>query len=256
MEQDHCNIYVSQRSYIERRLERIQIEQAGFYETKTKLTEDNKAKLRQLIGRIRWVSDQSRPGMSYEELELSIAASAPTIKDWRTANEVVKKLKDAEVQIKYPKLKQEKWYISVFMDARKLPDGVSSVMGTLMFLSNGYRPQQRKDCCILSWRSSKVTRLDSSSYEAEALCLSEGLEEALVMKKLILDMTRMEPENLEVEVFYNNEDKNKVLVAKVKKTGVAVQWIQGQYQLADGLTRKGASRIPILEAIKKGRFMN
>ena len=43
------------------------------------------------------------------------------------------------------------------------------------------------------------------------------------MKKLILDMTRMESENLELEVFCDNEDRNKVLVVKVKKTGVAVQ---------------------------------
>ena len=35
-----------------------------------------------------------------------------------------------------------------------------------------------------------------------------------------------------------------------------IQWIQGQYQLADGLTKKEASRIPILEAIQKGRFMD
>ena len=67
------------------------------------------------------------------------------------------------------------------------------------------------------------------------------------MKKLILDMTRIESENLEVEAFCDNEDTNKVLVAKIKKTGVTVQWIPGQCQLADGLTRKEASRIPILE---------
>ena len=87
---------------------------------------------------------------------------------------MVKKLKDAE---------KDKWYISVFTDARKLLDGVSSVTKTLIFLSNGYRPQQKKNCCLLSWRSSKVMRIGSSSYKAEALCLSEGLEVALVMKK-------------------------------------------------------------------------
>ena len=35
-----------------------------------------------------------------------------------------------------------------------------------------------------------------------------------------------------------------------------IQLIPGQYQLADGLTKKEASRIPILEAIQKGRFMD
>ena len=50
-------------------------------------------------------------------------------------------------------------------------------------------------------------------------------------------------------------------VAKIKEMWVkgevkTIQWIPGQYQLADGLTKKEASRIPILEAIEKGRFMD
>ena len=48
----------------------------------------------------------------------------------------------------------------------------------------------------------------SPSYVGDALFLSERLEEALIMKKLILDMTRIEPENLEIEAFCNNEDTN------------------------------------------------
>ena len=59
VEQDQGNIYVSQEDYVKNRLEWLKIEQAGLHKATTKLTEDNKAKLRQLIGRIRWVSDQS-----------------------------------------------------------------------------------------------------------------------------------------------------------------------------------------------------
>ena len=69
-------------------------------------------------------------------------------------------------------------------------------------------------------------------------------------------MTRIEPENLEVEALRDNKDTDKILVARIKKTGVTVQLIPGQYKLADGITRKGASKIPMLEAIKRGRFMN
>ena len=61
-----------------------------------------------------------------------MSASAPTIKDWKTANEVVKKLKDDEVQIKYTKLKEEKWYISVFMDVRKLLEECEWVRYTIL----------------------------------------------------------------------------------------------------------------------------
>ena len=64
VKQDQGNIYVSQVDYVKNGLEWIKIQQAGLHEATTKLTEENKAKLRQLIGRIRWVSDQSRPDVS------------------------------------------------------------------------------------------------------------------------------------------------------------------------------------------------
>ena len=55
-------------------------------------------------------------------------------------------------------------------------------------------------------------------------------------------MTRIEPENLEVEALRDNKDTDKILVARIKKTGVTVQLIPGQYQLADGITRKKLAR--------------
>ena len=145
-------------------------------------------------------------------------------------------------------------------------------MGILIFLSNGYKPHQKKDCCILLWSSSKVRRVVSSSYDAEVLALSEGLEEALVMRKLLLDMTRIEPKSLKIEAFCDNEDMIKALSMsktfyKGKRIGIEVkemlmkgevktiQWIPGQNQLADGLTKKEASKSLILETIQKGKFM-
>ena len=182
IQHDNGNIYVSQEDYIESRLDSLVIKQPGLHESKTKLTEENKGKLRQLIGKLRWVSDQSRPDCSYEELELSMAASSPTVKDWQTANRMVKELKMNDVKIIYKRLRRDKWYISVFTDASvgKLPDGHSSAAGIIIFLSNGYRPREKRDCCVLSWRSSKVRRVVSSSYNAKVLALSEGLEEAIV----------------------------------------------------------------------------
>ena len=96
------------------------------------------------------------------------------------------------------------------------------------------------------------------------------------MRKLLLNLTQIEPEILEIEAFCNNEDMIKALnmsksfykekrigieVAKIKEMWVkgeakTIQWIPGQFQLADGLTKKEASRISILEAITKGRFLD
>ena len=114
--------------YIGSRMERLDIEQAGLHEAKTKFT---------------------------KELELSMVTSAPTVKDWETAN-------------------KDKRYISGFTDASvgKSLDGVSSAMGILIFLSNGDRPHQKRECYILSWRSSKnqlTTNPENTVFEAKRM---------------------------------------------------------------------------------------
>ena len=138
-------------------MERLNIEQAGLHEAKTKLSEENKSKLRQLIG---------KPIQTRCELG-GVGAVNGTVKDGKTANKVVRELKETDVKIKYAKLREDKWYISVFTNASvgKLPDGVSSAIGI--------SPYQKRDCFILS---SKVRRVVSSTYDAEVLALSEGLE--------------------------------------------------------------------------------
>ena len=102
VEQDQGNIYVSQEDFVKNRFEWLKIEQNGNHEATTKLTDDNKAKLRQHIERIRWVFDQSRLDVSFEELKLSTAIGNPTVKEWNKVNEVIKSIKENEVQISPP----------------------------------------------------------------------------------------------------------------------------------------------------------
>ena len=64
-------------------------------------------------------------------------------------------------------------------------------MAVIIFISNGYVPKHRNDCCVISWKSAKIRRVVSASYDAEVLALSEGLEEAIVLRDLLLEMTGM-----------------------------------------------------------------
>ena len=96
------------------------------------------------------------------------------------------------------------------------------------------------------------------------------------MRKLLLDMTGMEDSMILIEAFVDNQDTLRAIeetktfykgkrigleVAKIKemldtREVFSIQWIDKNYQLADGLTKDSASRTPILEAIQKGTFMN
>ena len=208
-----------------------------------------------------------------------MASTAPTDKVWETADKVVREFKETDIKIKDSGLGEDKRYISTFTDASvgKLQNKISPAVGILRFLR--YSPHQKRNLCHMEEKdinnvtctnsiefkrdksikndgyspkdvvcSKKLTQnfyniprkiqVDACktdvhrycekfsnilpSYDAEGLTLSKELEGALIMRKLLLDM----------------------------KT---IQWISSQYKLADGLTKKEASRIPILEAIQKGK---
>ena len=205
-------------------------------------------------------------------------ATKPTVREYDMANEMVDTIKGREVRLMYRKLRGNKWYISVFTDAALsgLPDNVSSAYGVIIFISNGYVPRERRDCCVIHWKAAKVRRVISGPYDGEILALSEGLEEGILIRKQLLAMTGFQKDMIEVEAFCDNKNTIEILnsttdkkvrgkvigleIAKVKEMRdsgevKSIDWLEGSLQLADGLTKLRAAREPILQAVQNGRFM-
>ena len=57
------------------------------------------------MGKLRWLEDQTRPDISYDELVVSTAQSKVTYKDVKHLNKMVQQVKGYDVRIKYDKLK-------------------------------------------------------------------------------------------------------------------------------------------------------
>ena len=83
-------------------------------------------------------------------------------------------LKQDSVTIKHKKLRRiDELKLTVFSDASydNLPDGESSRMGFLIFLSVGFNPGKVSPCFPLSWTACQVQRKVSSTFAAETLFL-------------------------------------------------------------------------------------
>ena len=84
----------------------------------------------QLLGKLQWISSQTRPDIRFSVLECSIKASKPKVEDIIKINRVVKKLKKNTVNITMavPPSKIEELKILAFSDAAlsNLPDKTSS----------------------------------------------------------------------------------------------------------------------------------
>ena len=270
------SIHVSQSDYIVSKVDYLDIRK-GNRSNQDKLSEDEIAEVRTKIGKLRWLSDQTRPDISYELLELSMGAHDPTVGMINQINKVVTAVNSRDVELKYSKLEQDKWHISVFSDAslRGLPGKIQSAMGYLVFLSDGYIPNKQTKCCILQWKSCKVKPVVTSTYDAETIALELGLEEALIIKDQIMKMTGFGEELMKVEAFVDCRDtfeaimSNKqfpkgsrlamIEVAKIKemldqKKVDGISWVDTAHQLADVLTKKGVDVEPLVETISSGKF--
>ena len=227
---------------------------------------------------MRWLTDQCRPDIAYSQLELSIAAHSPTYDTVKLINKVVAQVKNRGYWLRFNKLKTNKWYLTVFSDAslKGLPDKTSSAMGYIVLLSEGFKPGHRNAANVLSWKSCKTRRIVASTYDGETLSLSTALEEAIFIKEQLIRMLGIGHKEILIEAYCDCNDtiaaitankplptKNNRLaaleIARIKemqelKMVDTVNWCPSGQQLADTLTKRGASSEALIHTLAKGKF--
>ena len=167
-------------------------------------------------------------------------------------------------------------YITVFVDAslKGLPDSIESAFGFIIMISAGYKPGERRKACVVTWKSGKVNRVVTSTYEAEAIALTQATEEAIAIKRQVMALTEIPSELIQIEVFCDNHDvvssvhstkdtcKSTRVRADVgrmkqivdKKEVEALNWIPTEKQLADVFTKGTVSKVAICSTLENGEF--
>ena len=130
-------------------------------------------------------------------------------------------------------------------------------------------------CQTLSWKSCKVKRVVSSTYDAETIALELGLEEAIIIKDQLIKMTGLSQELILIEAFVDCKDTYEAIIAnkqfpkgsrlaaleiaKIKEMletekVYRISWIDTTQQLADILTKRGVAADPLLRTLNTGSF--
>ena len=192
-------------------------------------------------------------------------------------NKTVTAVNSRKIEIRYGKQEGDCWYLTVFSDAslRGLSGKIHSAMGYLIFLSDGYTPNQNSKSCILTWKSCKVKRVVTSTYDAETISLELGLEEAIVVRDQLVKLTGFSEDLIKIEAFVDCRDTYEAImsnkkfpkgsrlasieVAKIKemiekRQVQEVSWIDTDHQMADTLTKRGVGEEVLVNTINNGRF--
>ena len=175
-----------------------------------------------------------------------------------------------ENKVIFPKLDVNSLKIVVYTDASfgNLNDGVDSMGACIVFLTD-----KNRKCVPLDWSANKVKRVVKSTIAAETLALANGLDNAIFTRRLISEMLGVTEKKLTIEAVIDNkscleavystslvEDKRlrreiasiqELLEGHVVKS---VQWVPGDKQLCDVLTKSGVNSLKLLQVVQNGTF--
>ena len=122
-------------------------------------------------------------------------------------------------------------------------------------------------------RATKIKRVVRSTLSAEMLSLQEGVEEAIYLRAIITEMLNKKENSLPIVPYVDNrsvtqslystklvDDKRlRIDIAAIKESIEkeeigTVRWVQGKDQLADCLTKRGASGYELMKVLINGRL--
>lgn len=267
--QDNEGIVLDQENYTKNVIEVPDINIDRVKAKTEPLNESERSLLRKMTGSINWVVRATRPDLSFEMIELSTKFKSGTVEDLIRARKCLLNIKQFESAIRIPDLGNPKyWEIVCYTDASlgNLNNGIDSAGGHIVFLLN----TQTSRVAVLDWQANKIKRVVRSTLAAETLSLCEGLESAIFFADFLHDILHLK-QALPVRGVIDNKSTTEAVrsttvvsdkrlrrdIASVKEMLTCgyvkqIDWVPGEQQLADVLTKRGVNGSKLLSVIQKG----
>ena len=257
-------IVVDQYNYIAS-LESVDLSRERLARKDEDLTTAERTRIRSLGGQLLWVTTQTRPDASYNSCWVSNYGKNPTVRSLVDANKAVKKLQMTKSALIFPPLGDpQNIEVLVYQDAShaNLPNG-SSQGGLLVFLSGNGR------VAPIMWSSKKLTRVTKSPLASEASILTDAADAGFLVAKMVqevfgLDHLPSVTSKTDSRSLWDHLNTTKVtfdarlrvdvacIREMVKMGEIKVDWVDNSRQLADCLTKAGASSNSLLEVLRSG----
>ena len=215
------------------------------------------------MGKLLWISTQTRPGISFDVCQLANRIKCTTENDLKYVLKVIKHVQNDEARIKYHSLaSKDNLHLVVYTDASlaNLPDQ-GSQSGYIIFLAN-----ESKQCIPLNWQSKKIKRIVRSSLSAETIAFADALD-AVALQATISQILYYNRKEIPIFVHTDNrslfdtinsttnvtEKQLRIDIAVIKDTlqrfACNVYWIPAEKHLANCLTKHGVSNKLLLSVM-------
>ena len=237
------------------------------------LTTQEQKLYRQLVGQLNWAVQGSRPDMAFEMINMSTKLKQGTVENLVRVIKKISRMKDFHSYMTFPRLnKAAELKIVVFTDASlgNINEGTGSTGAYIVWLMDN-----TGQCCPIAWNAHKIKRVVRSTLAAETLGLEEGLEASYYYREMLASILGVKPRSVMIEAYVDNksiieailstrlvEDKRlRVDVAAIKESlqlhdVKKIQWVPGHLQLANPMTKQGASGFNLLKVLQSGKMLD
>ena len=227
-----------------------------------------------LLGKIQWLTHQTRPDIAFHAFTYSLFQKAPTFERLKGLNKLVSMAKDGPPHLKLSNLDRNSLKIICFSDAsfaNVLPDKTTSGEGYLVFIGD-----KHGNCALVDWKSKKISRVVHSTQSAECLALVDGLGDACYIRNLLEEILWNQPRSnkIPVEIYVDSSQLFKAIssthmitdklrrlnIAELKQlihppeNNISLFWIPTDLMISDCLTKVGASRDNLRQVMTEGKL--
>ena len=131
------------------------------------------------------------------------------------------------------------------------------------------------NCCPIAWNAHKIKMVVRSTLAAEMLSLGEGLEAGFYYRQMLEEIHGLDFKTINIEAYVDNksvieavsstrmvEDKSlRVDIATIQELLKflevnRIQWVPGHLQLANVMTKQGASGYNLLKVLQSGQMLS
>ena len=267
IKQQNQVIYLDQQNYADS-LQSIDIEKSRQKDKLSDLTQTEKDVLRSKLGQLLWIARQNRPDVLYDVCHLAAILKNAKVEHIIEANKIIRKIKAEHVVMKYQHLgRNDGLKIVCYSDASmgNLSDGATQGASFIALVGENGRFSP------LYWQSKRIRRVVKSTLAAETLAMTEAIDNAVFIAMLFSELYYGRYENIPLVCVTDNRSlleairSNKGVAEKRlridigiikemidKKQIEQILWSDTKEQLADCLTKHGASSLDLLSVLNSG----
>ena len=264
--QTEKGIFVNQNAYV-KNLQEIVIDAERKSQIDSQLTRSEKDVLGSVSGKLLWASSQTRPDIAFETCQLSNSGPDATVRAFLSANKAIRKARNCSFSLIFPPLGEpQNLKVTVYGDASHgaLPNGASQG-GSVVFLEGGGR------CAAISWQSKKLDRVTKSPLASEISAIADASDSGYLVASIVKQVfcltmlpqielvtdSKSLKDHLERKRVIN-DPRLRVDMGRLREMielgEVTVDWVRGGSQIANPLTKRGASSELLVKVLSKGAF--